>query len=114
MPKPMEENMVVPMQDGEINKEVQIMRFNPSNVANGLVKGVSFVASLSLCTAIALTAAVHIKHCIHDLLPKKKHSGRVEIHVYEAEEREEQKGNNPDASNPQEVPGDADLQKETK
>lgn len=67
------------------------MRFNPSNIANGVIKGVSFAASLGIAAAIALTAAVHIKHCIHDLLPRKRHSSKLEIHVYEAEEKMEPK-----------------------
>ena len=103
------------MQDGVIKKKkkgVQIMRFNPSNVANAMLKGVSFTATFAIFAAIALTAGVHIKNCVKDLFPKK-HKGKVEIHVIEfpegEEHKEEDKGNNPAPSSSEtkpETPGD--------
>lgn len=82
------------------------MRFNPSNVANAMLKGISFTATFAIFAAIALTAGVHIKNCVKDLLPKKC-KGKVEIHVIEfpeGENKEEEKGNNPAPNPPETTP----------
>lgn len=57
------------------------MKFNISNMASKVNSAVSVAAGIAIGLAVTLTAAVHIKHCIKDLLPAKKR--KVEIHVFE-------------------------------
>ena len=57
------------------------MKFNVSNVASKVNSAVGVAAGITIGIAITLSAAVHIKRCIQDLLPAKKVGDTVEIHV---------------------------------
>lgn len=63
------------------------MKFNISKVTSKVNSAVGVAAGLTIGIAITLTAAVHIKHCIKDLLPAKKR--KVEIHVFECPSKDE-------------------------
>ena len=62
------------------------MKFNISNAATKLNTAVGIAAGITIGVAVTLTAAVHIKRCIKDLLPSKKR--KVEIHVFECHDDE--------------------------
>lgn len=77
------------------------MKLNISNMASKVNSAVGVAAGIAIGTAITLTAAVHIKHCLKDLLPHKKHR-KVEVHVFEmnepCEEKEEPAKESPKAA----------------
>lgn len=74
------------------NKRRKKMKFDISAMAHKANTAVGLAAGIFVGVAITLTAAVHIKHCLRDLLPHKKHR-KIEVHVFEmgepCEEKEE-------------------------
>ena len=65
------------------------MKFNVSNVASKVNSAVGIAAGITIGVAITLSAAVHIKCCIQDLLPAKKTNDTVEIHVIRCSDKKD-------------------------
>lgn len=72
------------------------MKFNVSNVASKVNSAVGVAAGITIGIAITLSAAVHIKRCIQDLLPAKKTNDTVEIHVIRCSDKKND-GERPEA-----------------
>ena len=64
-----------------------MLKPNFGKIGDGANKVIGVAAGIAVGLAITLSAAVHIKRCIKDLLPAKKH--KVEIHVFECGGEEE-------------------------
>lgn len=82
------------------------MKFNVSNVASKVNSAVGVAAGITIGIAITLSAAVHIKRCIQDLLPAKKSNDTVEIHVIRCSDKKDD-GKQPDTK-PEDAEMDAD------
>ena len=65
------------------------MKFNVSNAASKVNSAVGIAAGITIGIAITLSAAVHIKRCIKDLLPAKKANDTVEIHVIRCSDKKD-------------------------
>ena len=82
------------------------MKFNVSNMASKVNSAVGVAAGIAIGVAITLSAAVHIKRCIQDLLPAKKAGDTVEIHVIRCSDKKDD-GKQSD-TNPEDAAMDAD------
>lgn len=66
-----------------------MLKPNFGKIVDGANKAIGVAAGIAVGLAITLSAAVHIKRCVQDLLPAKKTNDTVEIHVIKCSDKKD-------------------------